>query len=155
MTSSKERAFHDNLKLPVRDFSSVIMYWSEKQLPELAHLPQQERAKVWISFVCARPLARKWLSDGVLAGIIIGATTAGFIFGIISFFDRSPLIPLACGVVGSLVGCTPGYFLFLYNINSGPVRRDLREFLGHPAVTTDPLRAVIAFDSKRNSTSVA
>jgi hypothetical protein len=134
-----------------------MIYWSERQFPELAHLSLQERRSVWVSFASARPLTPKWDSDYVSGGIIIIAMTAGFGTGLFAFPAPSAVGTMVCGLAAILVGVLPGVLVHLYNINSESVRRDLKRFISHPAVISNPLHAVLAFRSGiiDNETSTA
>ena len=120
-----------------------MIYWSQRQLPELAHLSSPERRAVWVSFVSARALAPRWHSR-VLGGVIILAMAAGFSVGLFALPTPTFVATLACSIAGILVGFLPVLFLHLSFINSESVRRDLKKFVSHPASISDPLLAALA-----------
>jgi hypothetical protein len=107
-----------------------MIYFSQKQLPEFSRVAPPMRHSVWISFVCARPLAPIWHSR-LLGAFIIAAAIIGFSVGLFVFSSPSFLVTLLCGVAGILVGFIPLVVMHLYFINSRSVRDDLKTFVSH------------------------
>jgi hypothetical protein len=108
-----------------------MIYFSYKQLPELAHLPRKDRRAAWINFVCSRPAAATKVASRRLGfGIIIGMVV-GICVGALTARETSIFIDMLLGILFPVVIF---HFMQLYTC-----RAALRDYVTGEHFTLEPV----------------
>jgi hypothetical protein len=110
-----------------------MIYFSYKQLPELADVPEQHRRTVWINFVLSRERSQPWISR-LLGWLVIVCMIAGIAIGMFAVSAPSTITVLTGMIAGIFAPFLPYRFLNLYSC-----RTALRAYLSSPLFSLKPM----------------